>query len=1599
MRRVGKKRTIAQMTSDSAHSAGLADVKSLSEAITHLRSAQSPDARNEAARWLLETARGQCGGDVDVAELTEAAGALASSLEHDTGEVWIRQPLMQTVHQFIDLARSRAVRRAAFPADGGEPGALWLARVIELIDRSDFTVGSMFRQRATQYADKSLFIVPRGDRVTNFSWKHVHETTRRIASGILARSSATPVAALFTPNRVEGALFDLACLTNGIFVAVVPANAVESQFEHIIVESGATMVAASGPEQLRMALAAQSRFPNLEWIIVLDPLRSVPGAGIISLDQLEEAGDAVAPDLLVARAAGVRSADVATTMYTSGTTGVPKGIKFSHLNLVSKRFARAAALPEIDENEVFLCYLPLYHTFGRFLEMLGAAHLGATYVFAENSSTDTLIRHLRQLCPTAMISVPKKWLDLYERITCDLEPPADPTRLHKAVRSVLGERLRWGLSAAGHLDPAIFRFFHEHEIDLLSGYGMTEATGGITMTQPGQYREDSIGRLLPALECRMGDDGELMLRGPYITRGYTNPQDNLASFRDGWLCTGDIVGRDSDGHFRIVDRKKDIYKNARGRTVAPQRVEALFADFPEIERVFAVGDGREYVTLLIRPNVANLEGAFDKMSDATLREYFRELVVACNRFLAPFERVVNFALIDRDFSLDRNELTPKGSFRRAVVEKNFRTVIEPMYAASSIERIVDGLHIKIPVSFLQHLGATETGVQSIAGGLVFRAIGKTLFIRRDPVLADRIWLGNCCYDAVEPVIELDNWLRLPKLWVGNAELTDLTGDSILRWSLAGEEQTTPIHLVCVEPPGVGIEAWCQRLGAPDDTTPALLTVHAAVVAMIGGTHKVALRALDLLEHALKTGRIRHQELVESRLQYASTHHDVAVRSRAFALLVAHQKGESFAKTARTFCGSLLSFLDEATCRRLGEMGITPRQWRLFARAMSSARRSVAAGGSAGAVRFAVELMHALAQIANVDPHSYLFVRHELTAWMLAPVPRTIRNTAAKVHEALTAAFRRRLGDKQERATDPRTGKGYTWGDTLQFEDGIHAEEAERIAEALQQTELIREAVFLLHQKRRIDLKDLAPGSIWISPIGTRFGRSTFHVGVRLRSRERCDFTLFVRSTEPIDSFLTDLRLMCVAADAFGETPLTPQFGGYWPEYDVATVERIQGESVEATIRFMSEHPDRQVRQRLQDGWKHLSWSALVAAFKFNRRTEGQWMFAGSVARDVSVGLEDFTESERIFPVAGWRAFEGSLEMILTLKHAFLDRIRFHHPALAPHTDDELLFAAAVEAFGLREGLAFLEDALSRARAIPAPTEETVELARRMSTYVTKVKDDGYMPRALCFAIARYHAWAKQVPDADVRARAAQLRELQHNYRIEAAARRFPGSRLWLYAETVLQDSPPEGRETIRQAIRTLRDGADIKEVLGRLDTDLQEKLPTRDQHYFLTRAAYPHLDVDEKAQLVATTEVGADRAELVTRHDDRFGRELCIRPAANSREVDTLQRIFYAGGIGGGLTVHNQFLVGVDPSGYVVGGVGYIRRTPNHTLLDKIAVLPRCRGRGIGRILVREFLRRQSAEGASIVSAEFIRESWLAQFGFRSNPRYAGVVRPLHEDE
>ena len=436
---------------------------------------------------------------------------------------------------------------------------------------------------------------------------------------------------------------------------------------------------------------------------------------------------------------------------------MPKGVCYSLFNLITKRFARAAALPEVGEDEVLLSYLPLFHTFGRYLEMMGMLFWGGTYVFAGNPSLESLLAGLREIRPDGPHQHPPPLA---------ADPRAGPGRhggRRRGGRAARGPSGRsWATACAGgcRRPGASSRrrsaSSNRHGVALNSGFGMTEATGGITMTPPGEYEDDSVGIPLPGVTARLSEVGELQIQGPYVARYLDDPPDPEEEY---WLETGDIFHQRPSGHYEIVDRIKDIYKNSRGQTVAPAAVERLMDGVPGVKRTFLVGDGRDYNVLLIVPDRDDPVLAASPSPDDT-DEYFRQIITTANKELAPYERVVNFALLDRDFDAARDELTPKGSFRRKVIEEHFAETIEALYREELRGDRARGAPGPDPPLVLPGSRGPRDRHRGAGGGTLQPAHRGPSALGRPPVRARVVRVGDLIYHLDGDVVDLGR-LRPP----------------------------------------------------------------------------------------------------------------------------------------------------------------------------------------------------------------------------------------------------------------------------------------------------------------------------------------------------------------------------------------------------------------------------------------------------------------------------------------------------------------------------------------------------------------------------------------------------------------------------------------------------------------------------------------------------------------------------------------------------------------------------------------------------------------------------------------------------------------------
>ena len=593
------------------------------------------------------------------------------------------------------------------------------------------TLARMFWDRVERSGDRPAQQFKQGADWKTITWREVGDVVREVALGLIAlgREKGEMVALLSTSRaewvQADFAIFSAGCVTVPVYPTYPP-----DLISYVVNDSGAKTIIVEDSAQLAKVLQARDKMPALQQIIVIAGYDAPQPPKIVmtweSLRRLGRESDAAHKSTLADRVASTRPTDLATIVYTSGTTGPPKGVMQTHGNHVAAVTASKQATP-VQEGWVHLLFLPLAHSFARLESFLGVTH-GLTTAFAEN--LDKVGENLRETRPHFICSVPRVFEKVYGKILAGVEAgsPAKkkifgwavsvgrdvsrhqqrgqpvPATLelkrklaHKLVFSklhaALGGRLQWAVSGGAPLSRDIAEFFHAAGILLLEGYGLTETCPALTFNRPDRFKFGSVGQSLPGVQLRIAADGEILARGPNIaTLGYYKQPEatNEVFDTEGWFHTGDIGAIDQDGFLVITDRKKDLIVTAGGMNIAPQNIENLLKADPFISQVMVYGDRRPYPVALITINPEELskfareQGILTSETAAIVKhpkvaERVGRTVEEKNTQLQSYAKIKRFTVLPTDFTLDGGELTPTLKVKRKVVSQKYKDAIEELY--------------------------------------------------------------------------------------------------------------------------------------------------------------------------------------------------------------------------------------------------------------------------------------------------------------------------------------------------------------------------------------------------------------------------------------------------------------------------------------------------------------------------------------------------------------------------------------------------------------------------------------------------------------------------------------------------------------------------------------------------------------------------------------------------------------------------------------------------------------------------------------------------------------------------------------------------------
>ncbi len=600
------------------------------------------------------------------------------------------------------------------------------------------TIPGLYNQRAEEFADRIMFYAKDGPtgRWTAHNWRDGLEEAKAAVGGLLATGvKAGDRVGIISETRREWSGADIAIVCAGaITVGVYPTSTPE-QTAYVLNHAEVELCFAEDLDQLGKLESIRDEVPTLKRIVLFEGGEGIARNDVLSMQELQDIGRAFIADNETAYEdawRAVKPDDLAMLVYTSGTTGPPKGVMLTHKNIYSTVEAVHQVMP-VRRDDLGVVFLPLAHSLQRVAGYAGMYN-GTTGVFAER--IDKIVDHMMEFKPTIQAAVPRIYEKVHAKIHTRVgEQPARrqkifhwavdvgkqvaalrregrevPLRLrvqHKLadrlvlakIRDVFGGRVRYMVSGAAPISLELLEFFHACGVLILEGYGLTETSAPATVNRPGEFRFGTVGRDLPICETKIADDGEILIRGDNVFSGYyRNEEATREAFTDdGWFKSGDIGAKDDDGFLKITDRKKELIITAAGKNVSPANIENLVKSNPLISQCVVHGDRKKFLVALVTLDAEELEGMCRRLGVAwtdyaTATRHTKvigevQLIIdRVNRELARYETIKYFRLLDRDLSVEEDHLTPTLKLKRRNIAATWGDLIEEMYETAKVPK-------------------------------------------------------------------------------------------------------------------------------------------------------------------------------------------------------------------------------------------------------------------------------------------------------------------------------------------------------------------------------------------------------------------------------------------------------------------------------------------------------------------------------------------------------------------------------------------------------------------------------------------------------------------------------------------------------------------------------------------------------------------------------------------------------------------------------------------------------------------------------------------------------------------------------------------------
>jgi long-chain acyl-CoA synthetase len=588
-------------------------------------------------------------------------------------------------------------------------------------------LAAIINERVARYGPRTVLRHREAGEWKDISWTSMGEQVRAIAKALVESGVGEgEMTGIFAGNRPEWTIADLAAMqVRAVSVPIYPTSTA-SQAQYIINDARVKVIFAGAQDQFDKVKAIAPSCPSLQRIVVMDASVPLDHPAAVSFAQFLEMGRASARDSEVEqRLSRASGDDLLTLIYTSGTTGEPKGVMLTHGNVSVTAGYHDERLPPLDGSDVSLCFLPLSHVFERAWTYY-TLYRGVVTCYCDDPAN--VIEFLQQAKPTVMCAVPRFYEKIYATVFNRLETAPHMRRklFHWAIqtgaaygskfkeeekiplglklkhavasrlvlnkiRAITGGRVRFFPCAGAPLSQEIEEFFYAAGVTICCGYGLTETTATVTCHEQRHFKFGTVGKPLSGIEVKIAENGEILVRGKTVMKGYYNkPAETAAVFSGSWFRTGDAGVIEEGGYLRITDRIKDLMKTSGGKYIAPQMIESLIGADHFIEQAVIIGDGKNYVTALVVPSFPALESYAasaqipftsreELVRNPRILEFYRQRIEERSKDLARFEQIKKFTLLAKELTVDGGDITPTLKVKRKTFTSKYQDLIDAMY--------------------------------------------------------------------------------------------------------------------------------------------------------------------------------------------------------------------------------------------------------------------------------------------------------------------------------------------------------------------------------------------------------------------------------------------------------------------------------------------------------------------------------------------------------------------------------------------------------------------------------------------------------------------------------------------------------------------------------------------------------------------------------------------------------------------------------------------------------------------------------------------------------------------------------------------------------